>query len=233
MKWALDAIGKDTKNAIARYVLAELALRREDFDEAKHWYGALVADGIDSFDIRGRLALIAKQQGNLPEAARQLCAAKRLDPERSYPYQELYEIYKQMGDQDKALAELETYVTIEQMQYAPVKQLVDEYAAKGSWRKVRTYGELALFINPSDADLFLKLGRAYLESGDPDKALFTYDSALLAKPEIRRPALAHIGRARAYELLKQPKKARAAIDQALKTEAENAEALALKKRLPK
>jgi tetratricopeptide (TPR) repeat protein len=119
------------------------------------------------------------------------------------------------------------------MQYAPVKQLVDEYTTRKNWRKVRTYGELGLYINPSDADLFLKLGQAYLESGAPDRALFTFDSALLAKPDIRRPALAHLGRARAYEQLKQAKKARAAVDQALKIENENAEALALKKRLPR
>lgn len=228
---AEKAIELDPKHKLATYLLAELSIQKQDFGAAETHYKKLIANGADSFDVRGRMALLAKHQNKLDEAEKQLCAAKALDPERSYPYIELYEIYDQQGKKDKALAELETYVMLEQMQYAPIKQLVLDHAEQKSWNKVVTYGEMAVFINPFDADMFVTLGDGYLETGDPDKALYTYDSALTTKPEIRRPALANIGRARAFAALGKKRQAIGAIKKALKAEPENADALKVRKKL--
>jgi tetratricopeptide (TPR) repeat protein len=226
---ANKALAIDARNRIALYVSAEVALRQRDLDTAARRYRELIKAGGDSFDVRGRLGTIARQSGNLAEAEKQLCAAKALDPERSYPYLELAEIYKEAGRMDEALAELETYAMIEQMQYGPLRELVTAFAERGRWDKVRNYGEMAVYINPSDAELLLRLGRAYLETGQPGQALFTFESALLARPQLRRPALAHLGRARAYEAQKQRRQARTALRDALALEPENAEALALRK----
>jgi hypothetical protein len=122
-------------------------------------------------------------------------------------------------------------VFIEQMELAPLKELVLEHQKDGNWAKVRTYGEMATYINPQDLDILLALGRAYFELKDGNKSLYTYDTALLAKPEPRRPALVHLGRARALVLLNKNKEAKAAIDQAMKTEPENADILQLKAKL--
>jgi len=222
------ALGLDPKQPIARTLLAEIALRGGDLVTAKAMYEALIADGFDSFDSRVRLASIAQAAHNMDEVEGQLCAAKARDPERSYPYQELFELYNSTGRTDQALAELEHYAFLEQMQVAPLKTLVSEYAKKSAWTKVRVYGELVTFITPSDTDVLLTLARAYLELADGKQALFTYDSALLAAPPLRRPALAHIGRARAYLVMRNKTAAQAALAQALKTEPENAEALELK-----
>ncbi len=227
------ALALDQKNKIALYVSAELALRRRELDTAKQLYTELIAAGGDGFDIRGRLGMIAKSDGDVAEAEKQLCAAKKLDPERSYPYMELAELYEQSGRMDEALEELETYVMIEQMQYPPLKKLVGAYSARKAWAKVITYGEMAVNINPSDAELFLDLARAYRENGDSDKALFTYESALLARPELRRPALAHIGMAHVLAAQKQRRRALKEVKKALATEPANAEALALRKQLRK
>jgi len=225
---AKRALALDPNQPNARYVLAEVELRSGEVKVARQHYREMVQDGIDSFDIRSRLAQIAKDAGDTAELVKQLCAAKTLDPERSYPYQELYAYYDEAGKKAEALAELEQYAMIEQMQLAPAKTLVKEYAKLGNWAKVRTYGELATFISPFDAEVLLSLGRAYVELRAPAKALFTYDTALLTQPAMRRPALAHIGRARAFLLQNDKKKAKAAVDLALKTEPENAEALELK-----
>ena len=61
--------------------------------------------------------------------------------------------------------------------------------------------------------------------------MFAYDTALLIQPPLRRPALAHLGRARGYQVMKDLEKAKAALAEALKTEPENAEALKLKAEL--
>jgi cellulose synthase operon protein C len=228
---AQKTLSLDPKNAIARYILAEIAVHNNDMAKAKGLYTGLMADGHDSYDLRTRLAQIAQEDMNTAEVEKQLCAAKKLDPERSYPYQALSQLFKKQGKRADYLAELESYSFIEQMELAPLKELVLEHQKDSNWAKVRTYGEMATYINPQDLDILLALGRAYLELKDGNKALYTYDTALVAKPEPRRPALVHLGRARALALLGKTKDAKAAIDQAMKTEPENADILQLKAKL--
>ena len=71
---------------------------------------------------------------------------------------------------------------IEQMELAPLKELVAGYTQLANWQKVRTYGELAMYIQPADLETQMALARAYLELGEPAKALFADDSALVIKP---------------------------------------------------
>jgi Tfp pilus assembly protein PilF len=225
------ALALDRNQPIARYILAEVAVHAQDSDKAKELFDGLIADGHDSYDIRTRLAQLALDARDVDEAKKQLCAAKKLDPERSYPYQALSELYAKQGDQVRSLAELETYVFLEQMEYPPLKQLVEGYANLGNWAKVRTYGEMALYVNPQDVEVLSMLGNAYLQVGQPDKALYTFDTALVANPLPRRPALVQLGRARAFAAMKRKADAKTAIGLAMKTEPENAEVLAFKAQL--
>ncbi|HTL34095.1 MAG TPA: tetratricopeptide repeat protein [Kofleriaceae bacterium] len=225
------ALALDPKNAIARYIEAEIAMHSSDFVKAKQLYTGLVADGHDSYDMRARLAQLAQEDGDVAEVEKQLCAAKKLDPERSYPYQALSEIYKKQNKQLQSLAELEHYAFIEQMELAPLKELVGSFAELKMWTKVRLYGEMATYINPQDSEVLNALGQAYLELKQADKALYAYDTVLVAMPQPRRPALVHLGRARAYVAMNKKADAKAALAQAMKTEPENAEVLALKAQL--
>lgn len=232
MAAAQTALALDGKNPIARYVMAEALMRGGDAAKAKALYQGLATDGHDSFDIRVRLAQVAQGENDPKTVEAELCAAKTLNPESSYPYQELSTLYKKQGKDAQSLVELEHYVYLEQMQLAPLKELIDGYRKVGRWDKVRTYGVMATFIAPSDTEVLLALGAAYQQLAQPDQALFTFESALLANPPLRRPALAQIGRAHALIALGQKAKARAAVALALKFEAENADALALKKQVP-
>ncbi|HEY2736723.1 MAG TPA: tetratricopeptide repeat protein, partial [Polyangiales bacterium] len=124
---AKAAIALDPKQPIARYILAEIAVHEGDDATAKQLYTGLAADGHDSYDVRARLAQLAKNAGDLAEFAKQLCAAKQLDPEKSYPFQELSNIYKKKGETDKMLVELEHYAFLEQMELSPLKDLMTGY----------------------------------------------------------------------------------------------------------
>jgi cellulose synthase operon protein C len=228
---AAAASALDPKQPIARYILAEVAMHKGDAPKARQLYRALAVDGFDSSDVRARLAQIAAAGGDEAEQEKQLCASKTLDPERSYAYQELAQLHDKHGDKKRALAELETYVMLEQMEVAPLKKLAAEYGKLGSWAKVRTYAEMATYITPHDPEVLAALGRASAEIGDGAKALFAYDTMLLLTPKPRRPAIVHIGRTRALMVLNRRAEAKAALDEALKTEPENAEALALKAQL--
>ena len=228
---ATAALALDPKQPIARYILAEITFHQGDLPKAKGMYQALIADGHDSYDLRSRLAQIATRDAKPAEVEQQLCAAKKLDPERSAPYQELAQLYEKNGQMAKALAELEHDAFIEQMDLAPLKKLVIEYGKLGNWAKVRTYGEMATYINPSDPDILGGLGRAYLELRLSDRALYTFDTMLLTNPPPRRPALVHLGRTKAFLALNKKADAKAALALAMKTEPENAEALELKAKL--
>lgn len=225
------ALALDPKQPIARYILAEIAVHNGDAKTAKGLYAGLAADGHDSYDIRTRLAQIAEAEKDDAEEERQLSAAKKLDPERSYPYQKLAELYKKQGKTEASLAQLGHYAFLEQMELSPLKELVEGYSKLGDWAKVRTYGEMATYINPQDLDILMGLGEAYLQLHQNEKALFTYETALVVNPPPRRPALVQLGRARAFVGLKMKREAKAAIAKALATEPENAEVLALQAQL--
>jgi cellulose synthase operon protein C len=228
---AQKALALDPKNPIARYIVAEIAVHKNDQAKARQLYIGLMSDGHDSYDLRARMAQLAQEEGDAAEVEKQLCAAKKLDPERSYPYQALAAMYKKQGKQAQYLQELEHYAFIEQMELAPLKELVAEYGKLGRWAKVRVYGELALYISTQDPDVLSSLGRAYLELGIGERALHSYDTMLVIKPAPRRPALVQLGRAKALSLLGKKADAKAAVAAGLKTEPENAELLQLRSKL--
>ncbi|HET9620558.1 MAG TPA: tetratricopeptide repeat protein [Kofleriaceae bacterium] len=228
---AAAALALDAKQPIARYIQAEIALHNGELARAKSLFAGLIVDGHDSFDVRSRLAQIAQTEGKPDEVEAALCAAKKLDPERSQPYQDLAQLYEKSGRMAKALVELEHFAFLEQMDLAPLKKLVVEYGKLANWPKVRTYGEMATYINPSDPDILGGLARAYLELRQPAKALYTYDTMLLTQPPPRRPALVQLGRARALLALGKKADARTAVDKAAATEPENAELIELKAKL--
>lgn len=228
---ALAALKLDAKNAKAHYALAEVLGGRGDFDGARAQLEAIIAGGADGYEVRLRLGRIALQQDDLKNAELELTRAKRLDPERSEPYRLLAERFAKANRDEDAQRELERYVQIEQMEYPPVKKLVETYAARRTWAKVRDFGEMALFINPFDAELHLALGQANEGLASPTDAVFEYESALASQPPLRRPAIAHLGLARVYAAKKELAQARRALAQALKLEPENTEAVALQKRL--
>ena len=229
---AQAALALDPKQPIARYIMAEIAVHKGDAPKAKAIYTGLAGDGFDSAGLRQRLASIAETEGNAADLEKQLCAAKKLDPENSFAYGELADLYEKQGDMKRSLTEREHYAFLEQMELAPLKKLFTEYQKLANWPKVRTYAEMAIYIAPYDIDVLGALARGYLETGDGAKALYTYDTMLVSNPPPRRPAIVHIGRTKALMALGKQKEAKAALAQALKTEPENAEALQLKAKLP-
>ncbi len=229
---AAKAMKLDPKNATALYVSAELAMKARKVKEATQLYEALIKSGNDSFDVRVRLSMLAGHAKDHKAFVAHLETAKSLDPERSYPYETLAEFYSSEGKKDKATAELETYVMIEQMALGPLLRLVDEFSKQKKWHKVVHYAELGINIDPAKGTLQLAIGKAYLEAGATKKALFAYDTALLIRPRLRRPAQAHIGRAKALMALGKKREARNTLDDALDLEPENAEAIKMRAALP-
>lgn len=226
---AQKALDLQSENAEARFVLAEMKLRGGDSKTSRRLFEELLRSGHDNAEIRARLAFILRSKGEVETAIKHLCSAIALDPEGSYPYRELHEIYQEQKNDQKSLEALERYVSIEQMEFAPIRKLVTAYAERKQWAKAVAYGENAQRINPFDAEILLVLGRGNNEIERPKKALFAFETALKTNPALRRPALAYLGMARSHLLLKETKNARKSIQKALALEPENSEALRLSK----
>lgn len=215
-------------SAIALFVLGEVAMAADDARTASRHFGAMVRAGHDGAMVRLRLAEIAGALGETDQVAVQLAAAKTLDPEDSGPYQQLAELALKQGDKARAAAELGHYVMLEQMEIAPLKRLMKLHGELGQPSRVATYGEMALFIAPLDHEVLMMLGEAYVAEKKGEPALFTFDTVLALKAAVRRPALAHIGRAQALRLLGRAAEAKLAAQAALRLEPDNAEALKLR-----
>lgn len=225
---AAAALAKDPKNKTAIWV--QLKLSGEPAKIAERGK-ALVAAGGDGYDVRMELAGAALRAKDNVTALRELTAAKRLDPERSEPYAIAGQIHAESGQEALEIAELEGYVMIEQMEYKPLRTLTEKLRARKEWAKARTYGEMALFIYPYDAELHVWLAEIYGATNSPKESIFEAESALLADPPAARPALAHLAITRAALALKDPARARQAIGKALALEPKNAEALGLQRKV--
>jgi len=221
------ALSLDKDNHIALYISAELALKTKDAERAKKQFTALVRAGGDSFDVRASLAMLAMRAKDKKAFVGHLETAKTLSPENSYPYDTLATFYEGEGKIDLAMKELETYVMIEQMSLGPLLKLMAYHAKKKDWAAVIHFGELALFIDPAQGKVQLGLGQAYQETKRYDDALFAYDTALLIRPMLRRPALAHLGRAKALVGKGDKRGAKRALRDVLDLEPENAEGITL------
>jgi tetratricopeptide (TPR) repeat protein len=230
-KAAEKALALDPKNKKAMWAQFEVASHNRDVPGAKAKLRALIAAGGDGYDARLRLGMIAREENDVATAERELNAAKKLDPERSEPYQILFDLYSKSNREADGLRELERYAYLEQMEYGPVKKLTDKHFARNDFAKAREFGEMALYINPFDADLHVTLGETYLALSKPQDAAYEFESALAVDPPLRRPAVAHLGVARAALALKDHARAKKALAEALKLEPQNQQAIALKKKL--
>ncbi len=222
---AESALSLEKHNPIALYILAELALRAKNIDKAKTYFTKLVQAGADSFDVRDRLSMIAMHAKNKEHFVGHLETAKTLDPERSYPYETLAAFYEKEGKTDLAMKELESYVMIEQMSLGPLLKLMEYHANAKRWQRVIHFGAMAINLDPTQGKVQLGLGRAFQETKRHDEALFAYDTALLIRPRLRRPAQAHLGRAKALLGKGDKRGAKRALRDVLDLEPENAEGI--------
>ncbi|MCP4449298.1 MAG: tetratricopeptide repeat protein [Myxococcales bacterium] len=225
------ALALDANHHIAIYIRAELAIVAKDVEKAKGLFTKLVQSGGDSYDVRLRLSMLAMQAKDKEAFVGHLQTAKTLDPERSHPYEALAEFYKQEGKTDEAMRELENYAMIEQMSVGPLLELMGHYAKAQQWNRVIHFGELALNLDPAQGKVQLWLGQAYQETKAYDDALYAYETALLIRPRLRRPALAHLGLAKALLGKGDTRRAKSSARDALDLEPENAEAIELSETL--
>lgn len=175
------ALAIDPRNRMALFLRADVAMHGNDAAVAKQAAEALLATGIDSYPMRLVLAEVAKGARDRVGMRRHLEAAVRLDPGQREAREKLAELATQENRDDDALAQIVEIARLDQHDREASRVVMDKLAAAGRWQDVRTFGEMAQFLDPLHAPMHVGLARAYERLGRRDEAIYELETAKLCR----------------------------------------------------
>ncbi|MFO0579321.1 MAG: tetratricopeptide repeat protein [Polyangia bacterium] len=182
--------------------------------EAEARFQELIQKGGDGFDVRQRLGDSLSARELYDKAQAEYMRAKALDPDRSEPYERLAKNFTKQKREAEALKELEAAAHLDIMDSRLAADLVERLHGQKQWAKVIELGELALHLTPYRGSLRAQLGEAWLELGQPARALAELGAAKQALPD---PA--DVPEEDAGEVVKQRKAIEALMERAKRTKA--------------
>jgi tetratricopeptide (TPR) repeat protein len=211
-----------------RYLSAKLAMRKRDAAGAKKELEAMASEGNDGYAVRMMLADLAEDGRDAKGAAVHYEAAHRLDPTQLEPLQSLADMAKKANDADRELAYLRPLAALDQHDRRVWRRLMARLLEKKAWAEAKRVGEGAMFVDVHGAETHALYAEALMGGAEPDKAIFEAETTLLGEG-LNAPiaARAQTVLARAYLAKNDAAKARAARDEALRQDPNNAEAKAL------
>jgi Tfp pilus assembly protein PilF len=202
--------GRADDQAAVLYLAGDLALGAQDAAAASAAFTGLLTLGpaFDGYDVRVRLALAELHRGDIAATEEHLRRAVAFDDARVEPHALLAELFAQHGRQDDRAAELEAAVRLEPQNATRAKELALGAARAGRLSRARWAAEVAIFIDPADADLHATEARALAGTGEPARAAKAFERALLFEKDARAAAALHGTLADLYTTLGDPARAR-------------------------
>jgi tetratricopeptide (TPR) repeat protein len=239
---AIDAaLARDAKEPVARFLKAEIAFRTRKRAEAEKILRALLAEGHDGYAVRMRLAALARKKKDPQAALAHYAAAKKLDPERSGPYDARIRVFAKLKKPGKVLEELAGLARLKEGSGSLLYSIVTRGAKLGRWDIVRKYGRQAREIQPFNLLVHEKYAWALKAAGKYKEAIFAFESALATIPDTMPPqrreslkkkqAWIHLGIAECWAALRDPERARAAVLRAMDFDSNLQRAIDLRKKV--
>ncbi len=154
--YAAQIIKLSPKQSIAYDILGQIAFHNGKAKKARETLEKAVSLGSQNFDTNTMLGILYLQEKKINEAIKAFERAKAAYPNyvgSNTPYQLLAKIYKDQGQKDKAIQELETYVHLEGNDFKTRMILIKEYIAMKKYRRAAELVVEARDIVPLDADL--------------------------------------------------------------------------------
>ncbi len=166
-------LASPSPDPLALLAAADVALAHKDRPAAQKQLDAIVARGLDGYDVQLRLGAVALAAASpSPHAAEaDLRRAQTFDPDRPEPSILLLKSWGEAPDKRAAVEqELKTLATIDIMDAAWPKKLAAIYAARGDWANALWAAEAGLAIELDDADLTITRAHALTALGRRDDA---------------------------------------------------------------
>ena len=218
------AFAIDPKNPDAHYVAAQLARGEKDLESARKHLDTMRSNGNDGYVIHSMLADIAEEQKNEVATRFHLEAAHRFDPSQSEPLKGLFDLASSSKREGDALAALEKLAQLEQHDRKVWRLLLDKLVAAKRWDDARRIGESAIFVDIMGLQTHSLYARALAATNAHDTAVYELETAVLCPGKPPEKATAHALLAQELVALKRNVEAKKHLDEALKLDAENAEA---------
>lgn len=164
------ALVSDPGNKEALLAEAESLLRKGKRSEAEARFRGLAAAGGDGFDVRQRLgelyAFLSEQDpSKLPDAIAELERAKKLDPDRSEPYERLAALYEKRGQTDRSLQELQAALRLDIMDPDLATRTLSKLHDAKQWDAVVQNSEFVRHLVPYSSTVRAQVGEALLRLG--------------------------------------------------------------------
>jgi Tfp pilus assembly protein PilF len=218
------ALTIDPKNPDAHYVAAQLARGEKDAEGARKHLDTMRSNGNDGYVVHSMLADLAEEQKNEVAMRFHLEAAYRFDPSQSEPLKGLFDLANQAKREGDALAALEKLAQLEQHDRKVWRLLLDKLVTAKRWEDARRIGESAIFVDIMGLQTHALYARALAASNAHDKAAYELETAVLCPGKPPEKATAHALLAQELVALKRNGEATKHLEEALKLDADNAEA---------
>lgn len=177
----------DPENGSAFLLRAHMAQRRKDVKEVRRLLKLGFANGGDDFDSRMLYASILVQAGRNKDALDEY--EKAIDcwptcsvPGAGSPFLARLRIFKQMGEDDKALLVLERYVRLNGRDYGAHVELAAIYKGRQELSRELAHLEKARDVDPFDRELHERLAEIYRQKGKFPLAIQALEIALATLP---------------------------------------------------
>jgi tetratricopeptide (TPR) repeat protein len=199
------------EQAAILFLAGELALSSQDAPGAAAAFTGILTLGpaYDGYDVRVRLALAELHRGDLAATESHLRRAIAFDDARVEPHALLAELFAQHGREDDRATELEAALRLDPQNATRAKELALASSRAGRSGRARWAAQVAIFIDPADADLHAVEARALLATGEPAQAARSFERALLFEKDAAQVATLHRTLADLYTKLGDPARASA------------------------
>lgn len=177
------ALALEPGNKEALLAEGERLMKSGKKSEAEARLRALIAQGGDGFDVRQRLGDLYIEMNQPERGIEELSKAKKLDPDRSEPYERLASLYVKQNRTDLALRELQAAAHLDIMDAQLVTKLTAQLHEAKQWAAVVETGELARHLSPYLPALRAQIGEALLRLNRKKDAEAELNAAIQALPE--------------------------------------------------
>jgi choline-sulfatase len=172
-----DLIAAAPENVTARNLLAYVAVKRGDVDEAERQYVGSLEQQPRQHRIHGALGVLAMRRGDLDEAARRFHQALELAPNDVDAMSNLGFIDAVRGDDAGAQAWYERAIAIDPIYPHVHRRLADLFYDRRDYTRALDYYRRVLAVLPEYFEVLIQAGNSARFGGDVPTAAAYYDQA--------------------------------------------------------